>query len=365
MYGFDVSRLRAPGGISVRPPFHRVWTYHARSLVEFPPAIAYGRLYFANNAGFFFSVDAKTGKRKWRYASGRCQAESPAVANGTVFATFMNKPPCNAASGDGELIAFWAETGKVRWIKHIGASESSPLVRDGRVYVGDWYGDVYCFSLKGKELWRYQADGKVKDGLAYADGRVYFGTYGSSVYALNARTGTEIWKAGAQSGIFSSGNFYATPAVAYDRVYIGATDGRMYSFGATTGDLRWSYSTGDYVYSSASVSQERVYVGSYSGHFYCFDAATGSVLWSFSANGPISGSSTVIDGIVYFATLRGQTYGLDAKTGRVVFTFPDGKYTPVVAETGTLYLIGYAKIYALDPKPQTAGTAKHKRPKPK
>ena len=34
-----------------RPPFRRVWTFRARSLVEFPPAIAYGRLFFANNAG--------------------------------------------------------------------------------------------------------------------------------------------------------------------------------------------------------------------------------------------------------------------------------------------------------------------------
>jgi len=30
---------------------------------------------------------------------------------------------------------------------------------------------------------------KVKDGLAYADGRVYFGSYDSHVYAVNAVTG--------------------------------------------------------------------------------------------------------------------------------------------------------------------------------
>jgi outer membrane protein assembly factor BamB len=369
MYGFDAARLRVATGVADAPPFRTAWVFHARALVEFPPAIAYGRLYFANNAGFFFAVDAITGKRVWRYASGRCQAMSPAVDGGLVFAAFLNKPPCNASSGDGELVAFAQKTGKVRWIKHIGPSESSPLVRNGRVFVGDWDGVVSCFAERtGRLLWTFQADGKVKDGLAFSDGKVYFGTYGSSVYALEARTGALAWKAGAQPGLLGSGRFYATPAVAYDRVYIGATDGKVYSYGATTGELRWSQSTGGYVYSSPAVWDERIYAGSYSGRFYCFDAATGAVLWSFQANGSISGSPTIVGGRVYFATLERRTYALDARSGRELWSFPDGKYTPVVAEPGRLFLIGYAKIYALDPAaattPKSAGARKPARKGP-
>ena len=115
----------------------------------------------------------------------------------------------------------------------------------------------------------------MKGGLAYADGRVFFGSYDSHVYALDAATGKLVWKATAQPRFGHTGTFYATPAVAYDRVYIGSTDGKMYSFGATTGKLRWSTSTGGYVYSSPAVWRKRVYVGSYDGTFYCFDAATG------------------------------------------------------------------------------------------
>ena len=33
---------------------------------------------------------------------------------------------------------------------------------------------------------------------------------------------------------------HSTPAAAYDRVYIGSTDGKVYSFGSVTGRLRWS-----------------------------------------------------------------------------------------------------------------------------
>jgi len=56
----------------------------------------------------------------------------------------------------------------------------------------------------------------------------------------------------------------------------------------------------------------------------------------------------VIAGRVYFATLAGTTYALDARTGAKVWTFPDGKYSPVVADADRLYLVGKARLYGLD-----------------
>ena len=351
MYGHDPARLRVATGVELHPPFRRAWTFHAQSLVEFPPADAYGRLYFATNAGDVVAISAKTGKKAWRYRSGRCQAMSPAVDQRTVYVTFLNTPPCNSGRSvaGGELVALWAGSGQVRWFKRMEASESSPLVANGVIYVGDWGGRVSCFSASNGHLyWRFQADGRVKGGVALVGNRVYFGTYGSKVYSLNAHTGKLVWEANAQPRLGHAGEFYSTPAVAYDRVYIGSTDGKVYSYGASTGQLRWSQSTGGYVYSSPAVWNEKVYAGSYSGVFYCFDAATGDVLWTFHANGPISGSPTIVAGRVYFATLRGETYALDATTGTQLWTFPDGKYSPVIADADRLYLVGYAKIYGLE-----------------
>jgi outer membrane protein assembly factor BamB len=98
------------------------------------------------------------------------------------------------------------------------------------------------------------------------------------------------------------------------------------------------------------VWRKRVYVGSYSKTFFCFDAATGDVVWKFKANGPISGSATIVDGVVYFATLKRRTYGLDARTGKQLWIFPDGKYSPVVADKKRLYVVGYARMYGMVPR---------------
>lgn len=353
MYGYGPARNRALA-LDLKPPFRRLWTFHAGSLVEFPPSIGYGRLYFSTNDGEFDAVNLRTGKRAWSWSSGRCVAASPAVGpHGAVFAVFLNRPPCNRTSGgagvDGEVVRFAAGFGNVVWRTRIGPTETSPLLVDGHVYVGDWNGVVWALDgHDGHVLWQYRTGGAVKGGVAYAGGRLYVGSYDGRLYCLSV-SGKLLWRAAAQGTLIHGGSFYSTPAVAHDRVYIGSTDGKVYSFGATSGDLRWSRGTGGYVYSSVAVWDDLVFAGSYSRRLYAFDAATGDTRWTFAANGPISGSPTVIGDVVYFATLNRRTYALDARTGRQLWTFPDGKYTPVVAVPGRLFLVGYGQVYGMVP----------------
>src|SRR3954447_9347603 len=351
LYGYNAARLRAPLGFKVHPPYRRapVWTFRAGALLEFPPVIAYGRIYIVNNAGTVFAVNESRGKAVWKYRTHRCSAASPAVGDHLVFVSLLNKPPCNASHGvDGKVIAFDAETGRIRWQRTIGPSESSPLLADKLVIVGDWSHNVYAFTAStGNLRWHFHAGGLIKGAIALAGNRVYFGSYDTHVYALDARTGKQVWRASSQPRIGRTGTFYANAAVGHGRVYLGATDGKMYSYGATSGKLRWSNGTGDFIYSSAAVWRRNVMVGSYDGTFYSFDAATGDVRWRFHADGKISGSPSVIAGIVYFSTLKGKTYGLDARNGKQVWSYPVGQYAAAVASKRRLYLVGYSKLYAL------------------
>jgi outer membrane protein assembly factor BamB len=350
-FGYDAARRKAPALFQQRPPYRVIWAFRARALLEFPPAIAYKRAYIANNSGRLFALDVRSGKVKWSFRGRRCTASSPAIANQTVFQTFMNRPPCNARGGrgvDGEVVALNARTGKVRWRRRIGPSESSPVVANGLVYLGDLRGNVYALRARtGRTRWTFRARDDVKGGVAVSGRRLYVGSYDGRVYALDARTGRLLWRASAQDRLGGRGNFYATPVAAYGRVYIGNTDGKVYSYGATSGKIRWSHHTGSFVYSSPAVWRGRVYAGSHDKHLYCFDAATGRVRWRFRANGKISGAPTVINGLVYFSTVTGRTYALDARNAKRRWTWPDGQYTAVVADRRRLYVVGYSKLYAM------------------
>jgi len=351
-FGYDARRLRSPGGLKLRPPFRRLWAVPGRSLLEFPPAIAYGRLYLPTFAGDLRALDAETGTTIWAYRSGRCAWGSPAIWSELVIQTFIGRRgSCqeDVPGAGGEIVAFDGATGAIRWRRAHGRDESSPVVVGGLVFGGDWSGQVYALEAEtGKPRWTFQTGGEVKGSAAVDSGRVLIGSYDGYVYALDATNGTLLWRAGSQPRLGTRGRFYSTPAVAFGRVYIGSTDGKVYSFGARSGELRWSASTGSYVYASPAIWRQLVLIGSYDGYFYALDAATGDVRWRFDAGGRISGSATVIDGIVYFSTFAQRTFGLDAATGRRVWSFPDGFYSPVVADPERLYLVGAQRLYALE-----------------
>lgn len=364
-YGFNIQRTHLTD-FPHRPPFRRIWTAEAEGLIEFPPVAAYGRVYLAQEFGRFFAYDAKTGKRLWRKKFGHCAASSPTVAKGVVYQAYMQLFPC--ARGDrsarGFVVAMDAKTGRELWRYHVGATESSLLLVKGVLYFGSWDHRVYALDAKTRRvLWSFPTDDEVNSSGAYASGIVYFATDGGTLYALDARTGRLRW-------LFDRGReyFYATPTIAYGRVYIGNTDGTLYAFGATTGNLLWAQRAGTYVYSAAAVWRNTVYVGSYDGNLYAFDAATGDLKWRYESPSTIHGAPTVMNGVVYFANCRFcgtrasryakvgplGTYALDARNGRLLWQFPDGAYSPIIADKERVYLAGLAKVYGLVEKRRPA-----------
>lgn len=352
-YGFDPQRTRYAPGIELRPPFRQIWMVRGRQLIEFPPVIAYDRVYVGTNPGRFLAIDAATGEVLWERDLGRCIAASPTVADDVVYQPVMNAVPCADPdrSSPGYLVAMDADSGAELWRFEAGVIESSPLLVDGVLYFGSWDHKLYAVEASTQRvLWAFETGDEIKAAPAYANGIVFIGSYDGKVYAVDARTGKEQWSAEALGGLGGTGNFYSTPSVAYGRVFLGNTDGKVYAFGARSGDLLWARSTGGFVYSSPAVWKRTVFIGSYDERFYALDAATGDVRWSFEAGGRISGSPTVIAGVVYFSTLERTTYALDALTGKQLWSFPDGKYSPLVADEERAYLVGYTRLYGLEPK---------------
>jgi outer membrane protein assembly factor BamB len=347
LYGYDQQGTRN-ADYRLRPPYRLRWTFHWKKLIEFPPVVGYGRVFFATWDGKFFALNAHTGRVAWHHVTNRCGWGSPALWRHLVFVTYIGHAcAADVPGNDGIVDAYDARTGKLLWRFELGPCESSPLIVNGLLYVGDWRGKVYALDARtGRLRWSYQTGGKVKGSATYAGGRIYIGSYDNNVYAFTARKGKLVWRSSAQQRLGPSGTFYSTPAIAFGRVYIGSTDSKVYSYGATSGKLRWSYTTGGYVYASPAIYGRLVLVGSYDHTFYAFDAATGAVRWRFRANGAISGSASVVNGIVYFSTFGHRTYGLNAATGKLIWQWPDGEYTPAVADKRHLFVVGYTRIFA-------------------
>jgi outer membrane protein assembly factor BamB len=373
LYGFNGGRTRFFGApANVAPPVHVGWRFTDGALLEFPPVIYHETMFVLDDDCAARAINVNNGHVKWFRKIGTLCAASPATAphagkNGLVVMPVMSV--AGHSPGNGRFVALSMKNGRIAWSRPVGAgTETSPLVHGITVYYGDGGGTLYARNVANGHLyWTYHASGAIKGGPALSGGNLYFGDYAGRAYAVNSVSGHRVWAVGT-SGThfgFGSGNFYATPAVAFGRVYMGNTDGRVYSFGARNGALAWATATGAYVYASASVADPKglgptVYVGSYDRNLYAFNAQSGAVRWKHHVGGRISGSSTVIGNVVYFSDLGAKsTIGLNAVSGHQVFSFPDGAFTPIIADYHALYLDGYATIYQLLPGRKPHHVARH------
>ena len=217
----------------------------------------------------------------------------------------------------------------------------------------------------GKRIWRFGADDQVNTSAAYWKGAIFIASDGGTLYSLSAKTGQAALERAVAVGRPRE-FWYATPTVAYGRVYIGNTDGTMYVFGAKSGKLLWARPLGSYIYGAAAVYERKVFVGTYDGKFYALDAATGDTVWQIDAQGAVHAAPTVHGRARLLRGLLELRLGgparawpaastprtrVRARDGKRVWRFPAGKYAnPVVADDDRIYLTGRSQQFALAPR---------------
>lgn len=362
VYGYDKARTRyLPQKTPFRPPFAERWKVSGPSLLEFPPVLGGRSLYVLRDDGHLIAIARKTGRVRWRRKMGDLAAASPAYVHGTIYVVLLRR---GKGVNAGRVAAISARDGHTRWSRQLPSrAESSPLVHDNTVYFGSQDGTVYALRRSnGKIRWTHKAQGAVKGGLALDGGRLFLAAYGGTVEALRPRDGKLLWRTSSKSGALGlrAGNFYATPSAAFGRVYVGNTNGFVYSFAQSDGRLAWRKKTGGYVYGAAAVATvpgtgPTVYVGSYDRKFYALNARTGKVRWTHRADGRVSGGAVLLGDLVWYSTLARTTTALRARDGKQIYFTRRGGFASVVATGRGIFLSGYNTLYGLDGRPPKTG----------
>src|SRR3979411_1399690 len=149
----------------------------------------------------------------------------------------------------------------VAWIFQTDVKESletSPIVFDGVMYVTTSFSHVYALDAKtGAEIWHYKHKmgpvttyccGPNNRGVQVLGDLVYLGTLDSKLVALNAKTGDVVWKTDVADPELGYSETMA-PTVIKDKVLIGTNGGEygirgfMRAYDAKTGKQLWNFDT--------------------------------------------------------------------------------------------------------------------------
>lgn len=224
---------------------------------------------------------------------------------------------------------------------------SSPTVSASAVYIGSTDHHLYAVDrVTGTQRWRFATGGPVNSSPAVAGGLVYFGSVDGKFYAVDEATGVQRWSYETRGerrftapGIHGAiprtermpdpfDVFLSSPVVIDGTVLFGSGDQHVYALDATTGNIRWAFSTGDVVHSSPAVSDGVVYVGSWDRNLYAIDLKTGRERWRYTTGNDttiynqigLASSPAISAGIVFIGGRDGRFHAVDAATGKVRWT---------------------------------------------
>ena len=142
----------------------------------------------------------------------------------------------------------------------------------------------------------------------------------------------EAWKKGFDAPVTSS------PSICGDRILFGCRDGSIYAFDKS-GEMSWSYATGDGVGASPFCISKKVIGANYTGEVVCLDLDRGGKLWSFAAREKIVSSPRALGDMVVIATMGGNLMALDLKDGRLLWAKKIGEEIWATSTIGEDYVI--------------------------
>jgi eukaryotic-like serine/threonine-protein kinase len=344
----QTSSSAGPTNISLK------WKYQTGGQVYSSPAIVNGMVYFGSNDKYIYALNAQTGAKIWSFKTNYPQRSSPAVYDGKLY----------TGADDGNIYCLNALTGTQLWMVPAGgityfghgmdleAMRSSPMVYNGRVYVGSLDKNLYCLDANsGAVIYKFAAGGEVTSTAAIIAGDgIYFTantppissrdtplnwtTTNFTLYKLGF-DGTIAWTFGLpRTSITLSNQIHydcpMSPTVVNGKVYIHDDVSSIYCLNATTSAVIFKApltagGTGREYLSISSIlyANDRIWSPDYFA-ISCFNATTGAKLYTQWLGRELLVSCTYAYGKVYVGNEEGTFRVIAEDTGKTLSYYHPG-----------------------------------------
>lgn len=208
----------------------------------------------------------------WRKDSGISIYSSPAVDGKYAY----------IGNNEGTVTCYRLADGKEMWTTPLGGKiVGNPAVIGNNVVMGSTDHNIYALNKRtGCLSWKVATSEAQMGSVASAKGIAYIGGSDHKMRAINARTGEVIW---TYNGV--EGYVVTLPLLIAGKVIFGAWDNTVYALDQKTGQLewRWTHRKGSMHYSAAGVwpvsDGKAVYVVDPERAMTAIDLKTGQELW--------------------------------------------------------------------------------------
>jgi eukaryotic-like serine/threonine-protein kinase len=276
------------------------------------------------------------------------------------FFIFLYLPLASIQAVEKDLIVWKFKTS--------AAIHSAPLIEDSVLYIGSTNNIFYAINIKsGTEIWQFTTDYSINSKAATNDSLVIFES-GFKLYALTKKTGTLKWSyvADARKPEMSLGltdYHHSSPIIYKDIAYYGDGWGNLNGVDIKSGKLRFQYTIrtdSAAIRTTPVIKDNAIYFGDWAGHVYAVSLSDKSLLWQYTLKnrrafyGMVTSDMVIHDTLLFFGSQHDVFSPLGLKSGKPAWTFidPNKSYlpsTPIFYKNSVIIgsTINTFKIYCL------------------
>jgi outer membrane protein assembly factor BamB len=244
----------------------------------------------------------------WRYSAGAepGNTSSPVVVGDTVYYSTRLQ-----SDGGGAIFALDPRTGALRWHTQELSGQnfftSTPLVQDGKLYVGASDGRLYVYDAHtGSDVVQFNAGRTVDSSPVISDGVLYFGANDGVLRAIDPTTGGSAWRQ-----VVSVGDaINSSPILAGSLIFFTSSDDTIYAVNIATGTIKWSNRLPDRFGPNAAVfADNTLYVPS-GAQLNAIQPNSGNFRWQIAFPSELLFAPVAADGVVYVLSDDKQLYAI-------------------------------------------------------
>ena len=220
-----------------------LWKYKTDGKVFSTPAVCENIVVVGSTDNHVYALDLESGSLKWKHRCGKSVLGSPTIFGGIVY----------IGASDNCFRALDLKTGALVWeyadIK--GFVESKAFADSDQVVIGDWANTLYSFNPQNGRLqwtWSNKGSRMLSPAAVFpvkARGKIFIATPERVSYALDAKTGKQLWRArgGRESVGLSPDKKHYYIKTMMDTVFAYST-ADLAAVGASAPEILWSSNAG-------------------------------------------------------------------------------------------------------------------------